>query len=253
MKTPLLWIAAAVVLLANTGALLRVAANRRGEPTNIIELTNRELPVRFSDTESRTIVVGVEFNRAHVDWLDVPKLASLGFDMSVPASDRAAARHYRRQRSRRAYVAFEYAGESWRRWEAEHESKLSGMTAGAERTMLEKQLHSHSRLFPVDASPEFDSLRSRYRDLRRFLIVPGMVAVSFWQEKTGEKNIHVIRGSVSRLLIDRIHLPRLFANRVMGEGRPEASWTAPSFEAKLQYGRLFEPQILDLVVPAGTR
>ena len=49
------WVALAVVLLANTVALVGAALNRAGEPEAMLELTERELPrVQRQDDDSGT-------------------------------------------------------------------------------------------------------------------------------------------------------------------------------------------------------
>lgn len=258
MKSPLLWGAAAVVLVANAVVLSNVAQNRRGQPTNLISLTSRELPVRPADPEGGLFFTGIAYQEGSIlEWFDARKLASLGFDMSVAIDDPAAQRHYRRQRARQVFVVLEYDGEAAKQWRSQHEARILSTAPGQNRTTLENEREWHTRLFAIDVSADYASARARYPDLHKYLIVPCTAGVSFWEESARGKLNRYVRGYLGRLLVGQIHVPARFAAELIGPRRPEVTWSAPAFEVTLRYGQRFEPEMVQLKrrepLPAGTR
>ena len=84
-------------------------------------------------------------------WLDQKILQELGFDTSRGPSDPGASEFYRRQRTRRGFVALENDGPAWRKWIEDldrqaHERKAQGWPAYG-RTEIERE--SSTRLVGV--------------------------------------------------------------------------------------------------------
>jgi hypothetical protein len=138
--------------------------NRGAEPRQVIELTERELQIPYvtpEDREGGTISLRLQFEGRDEpldarNWLSEDKLRALGFDLATPVAAPEAAYRYRRTPPRVAWVAFEYDGPAFQ--EFARRRALQKQNEGA----LWRGRLEPSRLVPVDAAPDFESLRARY-------------------------------------------------------------------------------------------
>ncbi len=194
-----------LIALANAVVLAGVAWNRRGEPEATITLTERELQIPWgaiNDEDDTGLDLQLEWNaRWHAgngspEGLPLTTLRELEFEPRVD----------RKEPPRTAWVVMEMDGEAWRRWiakrrrQVEEERRKEPDSDCPPGSDLEQMLVSGSRLVVVDAGRDRHTLRRRYPDRSRFLVVPGTVHVS-------ELRPGVFHGLVSELRVESIHVP----------------------------------------------
>ena len=108
-------------------------------------------------------------------WFDRAKLASIGFDTSLPVT-RENAEHYRGMAPRAVYAVLENDGEAWRRY-------VEGLPGGQEKDTALGQ----TRLVLIDVGIDAGRpSRQRYPDRRRMAVVPATAGLSFVQPRSGE-------------------------------------------------------------------
>jgi len=180
-----LWIAAIVVIVANAFTLWAARANRAGEPEAVLELTERELRLPTREADNTALALRLEWTdlepawkgpgteRAPT-WFDAAKLASIGFDTSLPVTRENEA-HYRGMAPRSVFAALENDGEAWRR-------HVEGLPNQQEKDIALGQ----TRLVLVDVGTAPDALRARHPDRRRTAVVPATAGLSFVVPRTGE-------------------------------------------------------------------
>ena len=174
------WLAALAVLIANGAALRHAAANRSGVGPEVL-LTERELPQEAREKDDTGVSLRLNWGNSialKLDrWLNRAKLRELGFDVSAdPANDAARARYYSMP-SRPAFVALEYDGPAWQESLSEYEDQLRNSPGGA--PLIEQARNGGSRLVPVDAATNAVTLRARYPDASRVLIVNATVRIGY--------------------------------------------------------------------------
>jgi len=230
--------AAGVVVIANAFTLLHVWRNRVGPVEAEVTLTNRELQQSVSAASEDDSGVdlrlvwldGQQWNSdRYIAWLDSAKLRELGFDTSVPVSDESAQEFYRRQRSRRAFVALEFDGPAWERWFDETEA-----------TRPRDQRQSMTRLIAIDAGRDAERLRARYPDRIQVMIVPASVRISLQPYFAGSgpkfpERPARLEGWIQDMP-DSIHVPLLYS-----EGFRKSR--GDLYSVRLRYGRSLEPWI----------
>jgi hypothetical protein len=253
MRPHRFWLSVAIVLAMNAAALVSVWMNRRGEPTNLIELTERELPVQYRPAGNSAVFLRINWHSDHpeppdrfrrgLSWIDRAKLSEIGFDTSMPLTDSRAAVHYRRMRPRRAYVALEYEGRRWNEWLSWRSERLAQAGSPEERERLEREEEVTSRLFAVDVGLTGAELRARYQDQSKFLIVPASIRLVPIFSPDGKGQLQELRGNVQNLLVSQIYMPPPFASQFQSM-RPEDP-TRPSYRVVLRYGSRYEPQIIE--------
>ena len=167
---------------------------------------------------------------ARATWLDRGRLAELGFDVSVPADDSQADRHYQRQLPREVLVVLELNGPAYQAAlrRATERAARPGATQ-SDTTYLASERERFSRLFVVDAGREYDSLRARYPDKSRYAIVRGKIRVDRWSAKT-KAGLH---GYVSELSVSALNVPV--------ELRDVLARNASGYGATVIFGQRLEP------------
>lgn len=260
-----------LVLVVNAVVLAGAAWNRAGGPEATLRLTERELPVhsgfpRFREDSGLALQL-ILFERHHSpDWLDADKLRTLGFRPErYTAVDEPAGRIYKVPPPRHAWVVLEFEGQAWAAALAAHEQELLELAekiANSEATKqqledgqkaLEHLRESASRLFAVDAGLDPATLRKRYADKSRFLIVSADVRMQIVppldsRQDAGEA---MVRGVITSILTSRIHVPlqhRVTLDGVLGKdgiaGRPHAG--PPRYEVLVNWGPRHEPWIEEI-------
>jgi hypothetical protein len=244
----------AVMMFANLAMIAAAAANRRGQPEALVRLTERELALgynteRNSARELRLVVAG-QFQE---DWLDRDKLAMLGFDCRVPATDTHASEFYRGQLPRRAFAAFELEGARWTRYvqELERQRSLAPTQVGdSTHAGIDRELHAGSRLFAIDAALDATALRTAHPDRSRYLIVPATVRIFVGSRRVTAGSEAVLSGSLSPV-VHTIVVP-LHARNVldhlddMSLSRDRAVPWQPRYAASLAVGSRYEPWIVSI-------
>lgn len=254
MRVRLSIFAVALVVAVNTFVLAGVAWNRSGEPTAILELTERELAMphsRWSGRESTGVSLSIRQADQDLEWLDRDKLAELGFDIG---RYEGRPRYDWRAVERRLFVVLEFDGPAFRDLLAEREARLAeareGLESGetnrkqveAAEAALERLETAGSRLVVVDAGKEAASLRQRYPDRQRYAVMRALVHMRA-TTRAGQESEPVLRGRVGRLLPGRVHVPRRFhtpLKRATDETR-NAYDDPPRYHAVVKFGRRAEP------------
>jgi len=262
MKHTSLLGAAAIILLANTFALVHAAMNRSGTPESEIVLTDRELKYygNLGDEDS-----GVELR---IDWsirqslnavdfrgldppeeiFDTQKLQQIGFDCSVAPGDSKAGDFYARQRPRRAFVALEYNGPAWRAF-LERFARAAEQRADL-KDGLEFQRNQRTQLWAIDGAGDPETLRARYPDRNSILILPAVITISHvpnMPEFQGRpaRAAH-LTGNIQQVP-STIHVPRPFSDGFRRRGntsaRPKEALETPLYRVHLRYGSALEPWI----------
>jgi hypothetical protein len=245
MRCPGIILAAAVVLAADAFVLVKAAHNRSGSPAAAIQLTERELRLVRPQRESTALFLELAWEPAPgrrfkfedgSGWFNQTKLEELGYDCRLPLTDPSAPAHYRAMPAKEAFAVLEYNEAAW------------GDT-GEDRS-------SWSRLLAVDAGRDFAVLRRKYPDTRRFLIVPSLVRLHYyevrWDPNTrGYAPGAYLGGAVVQILVSEISVPPS-QRRVLESlsqttydyfTTPEARARGPRYSVVLYYGRNHEPWI----------
>jgi len=281
----------ALVLIADAAILATAAWNRRGGPQAEIALTGRELAApEFREEENTGLALsllladdpppGVEriawrkrFRLPRVDhsWLDAAKLRELGFRADINPSDPEAQEVCEKEGPRSVLLVVEFEGEAWKAWLAGREEDVGELrrrveSGAADRKTLENaeillalDRVTRSRLFPVDAGLDLESLRRRYPDRARHAMVRGIVSLRVFQREGEEARL----GTILQLLPDRVHvpaahreglapfLPRETEGQVLERERREAevAWPSPApprYRAVLAFGQRLEPWLVSV-------
>lgn len=256
-RTRFLAAAAGVALLAPLLLALASARNRAGEPEAEVVLTEREARLVPAGEGRRWALLRLDWNReqewdqTEAGWFDGPKLAALGFDTRLPASDDRARAFYGWQPPRTVFLALELDGPAAARADAESPEGRA----------------TRSRLHVVDADLDAGALRARHPDRDRVLVVRGVVeahCTGRWNPETRKLSPPFLRGLVKRLLVEELQLPRgkraYLDALASGEARPAgagATRTAPRVAVRppeaasrytviLRTGRRFEPWVTEV-------
>jgi hypothetical protein len=282
------FLAASLILLVNIIVLAGVARNRSGDPDALVELTERELPLSASPVSRREentgIALKLDWNRypflgklsgrartdLPADLFDQAKLEELGFDCRMPPNDPRADLHYQKMLPRKAFVVLEYEGKAWDAWREQARVDLSdaidrartGRTADKDireaKEAYEQEIKARSRLFAIDAGRDPQLLRQRYPDRGRFIVAAAQIRLQLlapFDDTARKHEPPKLRGFISELLIDDIHVPKALgaelderlAKDAGHEGSPFPSrfgqQRAPAYTITLAYGRRFEPWV----------
>ncbi len=214
-----------VVLVANAMALRHAWANRHGAMDAEIVLTDRELAYRGGG-QVGTVFLRMNYrggavythDQGEVDtgaWIREQELEGIGFDCSVGAKEAGAYDHYRKQKSRAVIAAFEYR-------------------EGADVV--------GSRLFAVGVGRDVASMRRRFPDRSKVILLPAAVRV--FADAEGP------RGYLMGVPV-MIHVPHEFqagfrSHPVWVRG---AEQDKPLYTVRLRYGANLEPWVVGVEFP----
>jgi hypothetical protein len=275
--------AAFVLLVVVTIMILTgVWYNRSGEPDAVVELTERELPLAWSERANSEMSLRLNWQRydeSGLDWFDRKKLSEIGFDCRTPLTAADAELRYGKALSRKTFVVLEFEGPAWELWQSREKKKLAAMEADvvagiSTRKDLEKarkrfewELVVASRLFPVDAGNDPFLLRKRHPDRRRCIITPAVVRLRYHapqHEKGGAAKAAEVTGWIDEILTGTVHVPRerqgllgtLRSSKQMWQSfYYEEEWEKkpipPRYTAVLDYGKRFEPWVVAVRPYAG--
>jgi hypothetical protein len=249
-----LWLAVAVVAVSNLWALGLAAVNRQGGPDAEFRLTERELKLVPGGPENSAVSLRLAWtgpNTAHdAEWFDQAKLASLGFDCSLPVT-RDNAKHYYGRPARRVYAALEFEGPAWQRY-------VSGLGPDVDTTSISGVSH----LMLVDLDRDAARLRARYPDRARVAIVQAVAGMTVVVEPGRAPRL---RGRVFEVLASDLNLPRELRRGIdplvaqtepaTGASLPgaKAEMRGPRYVATVRWGRHFEPWVDAIRMTGATR
>lgn len=219
-------LAAALVLAVNAIALWKARDNRAAGPLAAIELTERELRLDRVQRDSTAMVLHLNWRpfrwppppEGEFVWFNQAKLEELGFDCRLAPGAAEAEDHYRRMPSRPAFVVLQY--------QPERDSPSDPMA---------------SRLEAVDAGTAYHTLRARYRDASRHLIVPGHVRL-----ERNPRPQPALRGRINRLEIEEIYVPPPHNRLLAALPTDRQSVDFPRFAVVIAYGRNYEPWVVSV-------
>ena len=205
-------IPAATVLIVVAGIVGLAGWNRSAGPRQVIELTERELSLPFGyedgfrDGAPLKLQLQIEYRTDALDarnWLSEDRLRAVGFTIAVPASAPEAADTYRRVPPRVAWVALEYDGPAFQAIE--------------QRRVLEREKNTWrgqpepTRLVPVDAAPDFDTLRARYPS--NHLIARAVITLSYLGPSDRGPLVY---GTVREIVPSTVAVPRAMRDTLGG-------------------------------------
>lgn len=249
MKRISIAIAASIAVFANTFALLHAWRNRAEQFTSDITLTERELGPAYGSIEDDSgFTLDLKWNtrqpydRGVKPWLDATKLAELGFDTSVPPTDKSASEFYQRQQPRRAYVALEFNGPAWQAWQDYEESRAQ--TQPIFRKNLESTRNAETRLVAIDCGTNAERLRSLHPERQSVIIVPATIRI--WVEGAGNnmpgnQPEPRILGNIEEIP-SSIHVPLPFGE----EFKRQPKILGTKYRVHLRYGASLEPWIVSV-------
>jgi hypothetical protein len=279
---------AGLVILTNAIVLIGIAYNRGGEPEAEITLTEREVPLSyeaFQSEENTELALRLHWQspahrwqvlmfepRPETEWFDQAKLEAVGYDCSLPLPDPSAEQYYDKMLPREAFVVLEYGGQAWARWLVEWDRDKVFMAEQVNKGKRSKQdlerlndaydrlPKTGSRLLAVDVGSDPIQLRQRYPERNQFVIVRAQVRLYLAREgktESGERRSAHLRGEVTQLLVDDIHVPfelqavldtlsrhegrhgRMSSGTFVSPGEAKE----PRYEVTLRYGKRYEPWI----------
>jgi hypothetical protein len=262
-----LWWAAALVVASNLAAWGFAALNRSGEPEAVLDLTERELRLPVKEAENTAVTLELVFERPRPagplrppresGWFDRAKLQSIGFDCSRPVTPENAS-YYRVRAPRSTYAVLEYEGEAWRRRMAEPppepaqtaDVRADGTTPrGTSPQESLEDRSRQSRLAVIDVGNDPVTLRQRYPDRRRIVIVEATAVLQFVNDPG---KTPFLAGRVTSVLPGEINVPREWRSTLEGlqTERTTTAWPPPLHEPRyrvtVKWGRSLEPWIADV-------
>jgi hypothetical protein len=229
-------IPAVTVMIVVVSFVAAGAWNRSGEARLVITLSERELPLQWPGTrdgEPQPLRLRVNYQPRFDpldsrNWLPESRLQELGFNLNIPSGDPRAVDAYDSVPPRLAWVAFEHDGPAWR--DIERRQELLAAQNGAPRA------DATPRLVPVDAAPDFETLRVRYPS--GHLILRGVIGVVYVPPGSGGPLVH---GTLRRIVPESIAVPADFHD-VFGNPA-DAGQVRPRYEVEVAVGRLGLPYI----------
>jgi hypothetical protein len=269
----------ALIVATNAVVLAGVAYNRRGEPESTLRLTERELSLRnwsWPENENSSIDLHLSWRIApdprdalgdsrawyrSLSWLKPAELQELGFEIDADIETREGAERIRRQPSRRAWVVLEYDGPAYQasvaraRKRFERAVALVQANAGEQefatrlistRNALKNEETFATRLFVVDVGRDEAALRKQYPDRQQYAIANGRLSVMI----EGESGRKRVTAQVAGIDVDAIRVPHTYRSLVepYAQAREYGVDRAPRFAATVNFGRRFEPWIVDLAL-----
>lgn len=242
-----LWVAALVVIVANAFALAGARLNRTAEPEAALVLTERELRLPPREADNTAMVLRLEWtdlqprypDEETQGWFDAAKLASIGFDTSLPVTRENQSR-YQGMAPRAIYAVLEHDGDAWRRHEAARAGDRDPQAASR-----------GTRLVLIDVGTDAAALRARYPDRTRTVVVPATAGLRFVRPKTGQP---FLKGHVNAVYPMELNVPKplrpvleaLSPRTAFGVDRQSGELEAvgePRYRVTVKWGRSLEPWI----------
>lgn len=242
------WIAAGIVAAANAAALGGAAWNRSAEPEAVLELTERELELPPATAENTALALRLRWtdqangvpgpvgqasrpvsgSARFAPWFDRAKLAEVGFDCTFPL-EKGSAERYRAAPPRRVYAVLEDDGEAWRALERSMPGQGDRFPA--------------SRLVVVDAGLDPATLRARWPDRSRAVVVPATAALVVESKPDGSL---ALGGRIVDVYPSQLNVPRPL-NQVLAPLQGRTREPAARYRVRVVWGRR-DPWITEVTV-----
>ncbi|GMR20989.1 MAG: DUF4824 family protein [Gammaproteobacteria bacterium] len=270
------WIAGlGIIILTNALALAGVAYNRSGEPVARVTLSERELNLPYywgrkrensslALTLSWRIDTGGDerkyFFSRHLfpHWLGQTKLAALGFAVEEATANEENRRRFNHSLPKEVFLVLEYNGPAYqavlahRQVIAKQQQALADRNPDSEklakaakgcRERLQRELEEASRLFVIDAGLDAHTLRQRYPDTARNIVLRGTVRARVNEQ---DDDRWVVQGIVQEVAITRVNIPLEYRSvfepyMIDSAGNRDRE---PSYQVALAYGKRLEPWVV---------
>jgi hypothetical protein len=232
----------AVTLLLVVVGLVSIAGwNRSNEPRQRMTLTERELRLWMAVPQDGPDDPGVQLSLDYAErnnrldarnWLTEDRLRAIGFVFDVMPSAPEAERTYGRALPRLAWVAFEYDGEAWRA--IERQRAMTQAASNSQHDYRHGTPLQPSRLVPVDAAPDAETLLARYPN--NHLILRASIQLIYVPPG---RDGPLVYGVLRHVIPSRVHVPRDLRQPLIGL----PSGDVPRYEADLAVGTLGLPYV----------
>lgn len=226
--------AAALVIATNIFVLAGVAYNR-SQAIERVELTSFELQKSYTSDDNSGISLTFNWISTSPEPVYVPlftdeqiQAAGFGPPPSPPAE-------WQMPLPRAVFVAFEIGGDAWRKWQDRYDAVQQTHPPGG-RTPAPK-----THLLPVDLSRDAETLRQKYPDGSRYLILRATFNLSP-EYRVPSPSTRRWQGFLSYALPSAVHVPLPFSEIL----RPLPSYEPgdkPLYTVTICFGRRYEPWI----------
>jgi len=242
----------AAVVFVNVIMLGQVYINSHSNPTSLITLTQRELPIyRDYQRDISTQYTNIRFNGENhyhsIHWLNEYNLTKLGFNVNQIKEEWESQKSWI-SNTQEVFVALECDGKSYQKYfeskKHEHDKKIQEYNSSIDgnfndfmrhaKEILEYAKTKESRLFAIDASRDFQSLRQKY-PMQNVMIAKALIQV------TVSKSPNRVQGYIAKLLVPTIHLSKEHLKQIKYLEDKDIKYTV-----KLALGNLFMPYIVDI-------
>jgi len=271
--------AIALLLLTNVVVLAGVAYNRSGDPDSSLLLTERELLLPYSSysrQENSGLALGLRWNVIRTDmfdknyrryalssygnpiWLTEQKQRELGVDVdNIKKNKEYENYQYKKINSEEIIVVLEYDGESFKKAikDAENDFKKEQqkISKNTDNKVLKKQVktyeqslaelkNSESRLIAIDAGLDLQTLRAKYKDRSKYLMLRAELS-PYWENTK-------LLASINQIFISSVHVPLPYSkkiNEIVRFGQKNNQYIArakkPRYQIELKVGKRLEPWI----------
>jgi hypothetical protein len=266
-----------IVILSNLIIFWNVYSNRHSEPTSLLTLTQRELPIHKHARDIKGRYLSIKWRLYDKDqtlshrsswlnyntnqssnWLSKTKLQELGFDMDMDHEELALLDDY--EVYKETFVVLEFDAQEYQKSLAQEQKRYdqkvaeynnSGYTNFSKYirypiSQLNYAKYQSSRLFIVDAGHDFNKLRNKYPK-NKYMITKGVIKViKMWQSN----KTYTLSGYISELHIPKIHLSKnnlAKINAIIKKAPKDKKYkNYPKYSVTLALGSKLEPYIVDI-------
>lgn len=247
MKRLGLVLAAGLLIVAsNLVALYLTGQNRVEASGGVVELTENELELAPVVGDSTVVLLELKWRVPLGDrrfwnspeWFTVERLAELGFDCHVPATDPGAREFYRAMLPVPACVVLDVKGVPPRD---------------------ESNGRSGKGVVAIDVGRDASRLRDKYKDFTRYIIASGVVSLAFDDgpdSDGGSRRPPRIRGRINQVVPELIFVPHshsaaLLSLRSRSDSREDSSNREPRYAVTVSWGTHGEPWVRQVRMLSG--
>jgi hypothetical protein len=229
-----------MVILVVAGLVGTATWNRSSPPRQMLVLTEHELslPSDSGGEDDHGLQLRIEIERRYDpldarNWLSEDRLRALGFSLDVPAGAPEAQDAYNNVPPRVGWLVLEYGGTAFQEIERRRAMKREAQQW--------REAYPTTRLVPVDAGPDFDTLRAKYAS--GHLILRAIFGLSYiGPSDSGPFRGPLLYGLVREIVPGNVTVPRRFRPVIAGlalpSALPDGSPRPPRYEAELATGPL---------------
>ena len=271
--------AAALLLLTNIIVLAGVAYNRSADTETSILLTERELslPYRsYSKKENSGLALRLNWNVIPINtfennyrkyslsnygspaWLTEDKQKELGVDVD-DIKKHVGNKNYKYEKLNKEeiIVVLEYDGESFKKAVKDAENDFKKLRENVKKNPDNKKLNkklenneksldqlkvSETRLIAIDAGLDLQTLRKKYNDSSKYLMLRGELR-PYWNKKK-------LVARINQLFISKVHVSLPYSNEIHEITNREATNKGyrnreekPRYQVELKMGKRLEPWV----------